>query len=661
MVVTKNQMAKMMVNENFNEDLDLKNIRTCSYYNNLDLGENSISDWFYGKRYTFYQYRFSGQSYSRLKAYDENGKLMFEQQLNYHIHQFYIDEDGYFYGVTSSSQLSQDFKLTLFNRIEEENTIYKRKSYTLPNNNLTKAPYVTKKDDSNYFIASVEANVGGYRTMIIWQLTIDIKNGNQIKYWQNEFDHDKDNAEIKYSFDFSVENSTIIRFFFAEISTTSGSTTNRHVQIERANLLLTDEDLNEQRTQKKTKLLLTEVLEDYDFYLNYSDNIPKNFIRPIDNNLFATLKITRNGSTGIPSYAIQYWMQEEEESLYYVSQTINIETEVASYIAGFSWYIDNKIMVVVVPNIEGTDISGESKSCKIYTYMIEFEQTNNVYDPIVFPYIPTFHLCMNTISENENYLEHDFGYLQAYSGIIDFKMINVIKIKERWYVTIGVVARIQQTSSSAIINRAVNLIYPIDNVWEMKKDDFCNVPELMQVNDAKSLLAKMQTQYYEGSELVSVFNIPNNIENGIIRSLIFRDKYDQNFCGHATNIEKNEFENVYINHRTKYKVLNDGVENTDASILACNVLTKEDKGLTRWLPYIRFYRVTMEGQEPVEEAIQNHYTINNNVITFIIPHENGRGKVEILGNIASSISKAPVYYTKKFNGGTSTTITCTIN
>ena len=661
MIATKNQMAKMLVNEDFEENLDLNNIKYVVNYNNYDLGQYSIGDWYYGKNYTFFHRKYENETYPTLLAYNEKGELVFSQELNYHIHKLFIDENGYFYGVTSTNSTTTDYKLTLFNRIEEENEIYRRKSYTLKTENLTHAPDVVKKDDSNYFITSIEDNVGGYRTMLAWQLIIDIKNGNQWKYWQNEFDHEKDTAEIKYSYDFSVENSIIIRFFIAEFSDTTEPSVNTHVEIERANLLLTDDNFNEQGTQKKTKLLLSEVVNSFNFYFNEEeDRMPKNFICVTDNNLFASLKIVKIDPYGSPTFSILYWFQKEEDTLESVTQILDIETESPYYIPSISWNIRNKIMSIIVPNKEGTDLGGRSKLCKIYTYIIEFEETNNYYDPSIFPFYPRFHLCKMT--EDKDYIEYDFGYQDAYGWRTFFNLINITKIKERWFLTLGILSRIQQTSSSATINKATNITYIIDNVWEMKKSDFCNVPEFMQVNNSKGLLARMQTQYYEGSTLVSVFNIPNDMENETISSLIFRDKYDQNFCGHATEIEKNQFENVYINHKVKYKVLNNGIENREASINACKVLTKADNGLTNLLPYIKKYRIISGGGLGYIGTItENDYTIENNVIRFSIDNPfSDYGTIELLGN-SPNIEEAPVYFKKEFRNELKITITCTIN
>lgn len=656
MIATKNQMAKMLMNKNIMEDLPNTNIQNVTAYNLRDMGEYSIADWFAGKKYTFFQYKYQNQNRPILVAYDEKGDLVFEQQLSYHIHRLYIDEDGYFYGITTSSSSETNYMLTLFTRIEETNEIHRRKSYLLRNENLTHAPDVIKKDDSNYFITSIEDNVGGYRTMLAWQLTIDIKNGNQWKYWQNEFDHEKDTAEIKYSYDFSVENSIIIRFFIAEFSDTTEPSVNTHVEIERANLLLTDDNFNEQGIQKKTKLLLSEVVDSFNFYFNEEeDRMPKNFICMTDNNLFASLGVIKISPYDTPTFSINYWMQEEG-TLERVTQILDVETESPYYIPSISWNIRNKIMSIIVPNKEGTDLSGRSKSCKIYTYIIEFEETNNYYDPSIFPFYPRFHLCKMT--GDKDYIEYDFGYQDAYGWRTFFNLINIIKIKERWFLTLGILSRIQQTSSSPTINKAMNITYIIDNVWEMKKSDFCNTPELMQVNNSKGLLARMQTQYYEGSTLVSVFNIPNDMENGTISSLIFRDKFDQNFCEHETNIEKNQYENVYINHKVKYKVLNNGIENKKASINACKVLTKADNGMTNLLPYINKYRIISGGGLGYIGTItENDYTIKNNAIKFSIDNPfQDYGTIELLGN-----SPNEVYFKKEFRNELKITITCTIN
>lgn len=657
MIATKNQMAKMLMNKNIMEDLPNTNIQNVTAYNLRDMGEYSIADWFAGKKYTFFQYKYQNQNRPILVAYDEKGDLVFEQQLSYHIHRLYIDEDGYFYGITTSSSSETNYMLTLFTRIEETNEIHRRKSYLLRNENLTHAPDVVKKDDSNYFITSIEDNVGGYRTMLAWQLTIDIKNGNQWKYWQNEFDHEKDNAEIKYSYDFSVENSIIVRFFIAEFSATTEPSVNTHVEIERANLLLTDENFNEQGIQKKTKLLLSEVVDSFNFYFNEEeDRMPKNFICMTDNNLFASLRVIKISPYGTPTFSINYWMQEEEGTLERVTQILNIETESPYYIPSISWNIRNKIMSIIVPNKEGTDLSGRSKSCKIYTYILEFEETNNYYDPSIFPFYPRFHLCK--MVGDEDYIEYDFGYQDAYGWRTFFNLINIIKIKERWFLTLGILSRIQQTSSSPTINKAMNITYIIDNVWEMKKSDFCNIPEFMQVNNAKGLLARMQTQYYEGSELVSVFNIPNDMENGKINNLKFFDKFDQNICEHDTEIEKNQYENMYINHKMKFLVLNNGVENKEASILASTVLTNKNRGLSSLLPYIKKYVLTY-GEEPgyIRNITETDYTIENNVITFSIDNIFGKpGTIELIGN-----SPYEVYFKKEFRNELNITITCTIN
>lgn len=657
MIATKNQMAKMLMNKNIMEDLPNTNIQNVTAYNLRDMGEYSIADWFAGKKYTFFQYKYQNQNRPILVAYNEKGDVVFEQQLSYHIHKLYIDEDGYFYGITTSSSSETNYMLTLFTRIEETNEIHRRKSYLLRNENLTHAPDVIKKDDSNYFITSIEDNVGGYRTMLAWQLTIDIKNGNQWKYWQNEFDHEKDNAEIKYSYDFSVENSIIVRFFIAEFSATTEPSVNTHVEIERANLLLTDENFNEQGIQKKTKLLLSEVVDSFNFYFNEEeDRMPKNFICMTDNNLFASLMVIKISPYGTPTFSINYWMQEEEGTLERVTQILNIETESPYYIPSISWNIRNKIMSIIVPNKEGTDLSGRSKSCKIYTYILEFEETNNYYDPSIFPFYPRFHLCK--MVGDEDCIEYDFGYQDAYGWRTFFNLINIIKIKERWFLTLGILSRIQQTSSSPTINKAMNITYIIDNVWEMKKSDFCNIPEFMQVNNAKGLLARMQTQYYEGSELVSVFNIPNDMENGKINNLKFFDKFDQNICEHDTEIEKNQYENMYINHKMKFLVLNNGVENKEASILASTVLTNKNRGLSSLLPYIKKYVLTY-GEEPgyIRNITENDYTIKNNVIEFSIDNIFGKpGTIELLGN-----SPYEVYFKKEFRNELKITITCTIN
>ena len=654
MIYTKNNMAKMLVNETIDTDLPLENIKFSRAYNKFNTGEFSISDWFQGKNYTFFQYKVQNQTYPYLIAYDEKGLEVFRQEVGYHIHKLYIDEDGYFYGITTTNSTTTDYKLTLFNRVEETNSIHRRKSYSLTTTNMTHAPDVTKKDDSNYFIATIEDNIGGYRAMLIWQLTIDIKNGNQWKYWQNEFDHGKDNAEIKYSFDFSVENSTIIRFCFAETRTVG--TSELEVYISRANLLLTDDNFNEQGTQKKTELLLDEMIDYFRFYKLSTDDLPKNYICMIDNNLFATLRIIRDTNLDNPTFQIKYWAEDEEGITAY-SQNLAVEE---TFIPALQWNLKDKICSIVVPTKTGNNLSGQAKKCKIYIYIIEFENTEDMYSVGEFPYIPTFHLCKSI--EGNDYIDYNFNVTANYGWNIWFNMFSIIKIRERWYVNLGILTRNKTSSSSNEENKAVNVSVIFDNVWKMKESMYCNVPEYMQVTSSVYLLAKMQTQYYEGADLVSVFNIPNNMENRTIQKLKFFDKYDQEFCLHNTSIEKNQYENVFINHRIKYRVINNGEINEEASESACKVLSYNDRGTSRWEPYIDIYRVIMDDETTTEGSISGHYTIDNNLITFTIPHAEGSGKIELLGNRDDPMhGHRTTYFTKEFTSGTSTTIYCLIN
>lgn len=656
MIATKNQMAKMLMNKNIMEDLPNTNIKNITTYNLRDMGEYSIADWFAGKKYTFFQYKYQNQNRPILVAYNEKGDLVFEQQLSYHIHKLYIDEDGYFYGITTSDSSSTNYMLTLFTRIEETNEIHRRKSYLLRNENLTHAPDVTKKDDSNYFITSIEDNVGGYRTMLAWQLTIDIKNGNQWKYWQNEFDHEKDNAEIKYSYDFSVENSTIIRFCFAEIATISEGSLNRQITIERANLSLTDEAFSNEGIQKNTKLLLSQQVDSFKFCVSPQDSLPKNFICMTDNNLFATFKIIKTDLYTEPQYQIRYWMQNGE-SIRGITQGFFLRSAGTLLITEISWNLKDNLLSIIVPSETDTSISGRPKKARIYTYMLDFENVNDYYDVDHLEYYePVFRDCF--VFNGDEYIEHDFDLTSSWSWSVIFSLMHIVRIKERFFVTIGILTRNKLTSSSVDNNKSTNITYVVDNVSSMKIDNFCNVPEFMQVNNSISLLARMQTQYYEGSTLVSVFDIPNDMGNGNINNLKFFDKFDQNICEHDTEIEKNQYENIHVNHKMQYVVLNNGVENKEASVLASMVLTNKNRGLGSLLPYIKRY-VLIYGEEPgyIRNITENDYTIENNVITFSINNLFGNpGTIELLGN-----SPNEVYFRKKFSNELYITITCTIN
>lgn len=657
MIATKNKMAKMLMNESITEDIPSTNIKNLTTYNLRDMGEYSIAEWYAGKKYTFFQYKYRNQNRPILVAYDEKGDLVFEQQLSYHIHRLYIDEDGYFYGITTSSSSETNYMLTLFTRIEETNEIHRRKSYLLKNEYLTHAPDVIKKDDSNYFITSIEDNVGGYRSMVAWQLTIDIKNGNQWKFWQNGFDHEKDNAEIKYSYDFSVENSTIIRFCFAEIATISEGSLNRQITIERANLSLTDEAFSNEGIQKKVKLLLSQQVDSFKFCASPQDSLPKNFICMTDNNLFATFKIIKPDLNTEPQFQIRYWMQNGD-NLIAITQGLLIEvTGGTLLISEISWNLKDNLLSIIVPSETYTSISGRPKTARVYTYMLDFENVNDYYDVDHFHYYdPVFWLCF-TFNGDESF-EHDFDLTSSWSWSVFFSLMHIVRIKERFHVTIGILTRNKLTSSSVDNNRATNITYVVDNVSSMQIDNFCNVPEFMQVNNPKGLLARMQTQYYEGSTLVSVFNIPNDMENGNINNLKFFDKFDQNICEHDTEIEKNQYENIHVNHKMQYVVLNNGVENKEASVLASMVLTNKNRGLGSLLPYIKRY-VLIYGEEPgyIRNITENDYTIENNVITFSINNLFGNpGTIELLGN-----STNEVYFRKKFSNELYITITCTIN
>ena len=662
MIYTKNLMAKMLMNEEIDEDIPNTNIKTTINYNNYDMGSNSIADWYYGKKYTFYQYKYPNQTYPTLVAYDEKGDVVFSQEVGYHIHKLYIDEDGYFYGITTTNSSTTDYKLTLFNRVEEESEIHRRKSYTLITTNMTHAPDVTKKDDSNYFISTIEDNVGGYRTMLIWQLTIDIKNGNQWKYWQNEFDAEKNNAEIKYNFDFSVENSIIIRLCFAEFKTISEGSLNKEVTIERANLSLTDESYSNEGIQKKTELLLSQQVDDFKFCMAPTDSMPKNFICMTDNNLFATFKIIKPNLNTEPQFQMRYWMQMDDHLL---AITYGLGLEVSGgtlLISEISWQLKNDLLSVIVPSETYTSLVGVPKKARIYTYLLDFENENDYYDVDHFHYYdPQLRPCY--LSNGDHYIEHDFDLTSSWSWSVFFNLMHIVRIKERFHVTLGILTRSKLTSSSTDINKATNITYIVDNVSSMQIDNYCNIPEFMQVNNTKSLLARMQTQYYEGTTgLVSVFNIPNDMENGTISSLKFQDKFDQNICLHTTNIDKNQYESVFINHKMIYKVIENGeTYNERASESACHVLTYIDRGLSRSLPYIKWYSIEYEDETTGFGTVEGLYTINNNLITFTIPHENKKGKIKLLGNSLMSIAKAPVYYTKEFESGTSTTIYCLIN
>jgi hypothetical protein len=657
MIATKNQMAKMLMGKNIMEDIPNTNIQNVTAYNLRDMGQYSIAEWYAGKKYTFFQYKYQNQNRPILVAYDEKGDVVFEQQLSYHIHKLYIDEDGYFYGITTSSSSETNYMLTLFTRIEETNEIHRRKSYLLRNENLTHAPDVVKKDDSNYFITSIEDNVGGYRTMLAWQLTIDIKNGNQWKYWQNEFDHEKDNAEIKYSYDFSVENSIIIRFCFAEVNTISEGSLNRQVIIERANLSLTDEAFSNEGIQKKTKLLLSQRVDSFKFCVSPQDRLPKNFICMTDNNLFATFKIIKPNLNTEPQFQIRYWMQNGG-NLIAITQGLLIEVSGGTLlISEISWNLKDNLLSIIVPSETYTSISGRRKKARIYTYMLDFENVNDYYDVDHLEYYePVFRYCF--VFTGDEYIEHDFDLTSSWSWSVFFSLMHIVRIKERFHVTIGILTRNKLTSSSVDNNRATNITYVVDNVSSMQIDNFCNVPEFMQVNNRISLLARMQTQYYEDSTLVSVFNIPNDMENGNINNLKFFDKFDQNICEHDTAIEKNQYENMYINHKLKFLVLNNGVENKEASILASTVLTNKNRGLSSLLPYIKKYVLTY-GEEPgyIRNITETDYTIKNNVITFLIDNIFGKpGTIELLGN-----SPHEVYFKKEFRNELKITITCTIN
>lgn len=656
MIATKNKMAKMLMNESITEDIPSTNIKNLTTYNLRDMGEYSIAEWYAGKKYTFFQYKYQNQNRPILVAYDEKGDLVFEQQLSYHIHRLYIDEDGYFYGITTSSSSETNYMLTLFTRIEETNEIHRRKSYLLRNEYLTHAPDVIKKDDSNYFITSIEDNVGGYRSMVAWQLTIDIKNGNQWKFWQNGFDHEKDNAEIKYSYDFSVENSTIIRFCFAEIATISEGSLNRQITIERANLSLTDEAFSNEGIQKKVKLLLSQQVDSFKFCASPQDSLPKNFICMTDNNLFATFKIIKPDLNTEPQFQIRYWMQNGD-NLIAITQGLLIEvTGGTLLISEISWNLKDNLLSIIVPSETYTSISGRPKTARVYTYMLDFENVNDYYDVDHFHYYdPVFWLCF-TFNGDESF-EHDFDLTSSWSWTVFFSLMHIVRIKERFYVTIGILTKSKLTSSSVDDNRATNITYVVDNVSSMQIDNFCNVPEFMQVNNPKGLLARMQTQYYEGSTLVSVFNIPNNMENGNINNLKFFDKFDQNICEHDTEIEKNQYENIYLNHKMQYLVLNNGVENKEASVLASMVLTNNNRGLSSVLPYISRY-ILIYGEEPgyIRNITENDYTIENNVIKFSIDNLLGdSGTIKLLGN-----SPNEVYFQKEFSNELKISITCII-